>query len=172
MWLHLLEINSSSVHTYIFVCFIRNPPIFYRFYYSMRRYTKIQTQASSSLISVTTIGSSITLARNDVRLISSPNWPSYYPPSANRTSIISSPEGSGVKLVVLDLSLESSCSYDIVYLDDGKQRISSITCGNWVFVVKRRWAKYLTIVKNEQREIAYNIYGIDFMFLGVVMSTI
>ena len=23
MWLHLLEINSSSVHTYIFVCFIR-----------------------------------------------------------------------------------------------------------------------------------------------------
>ena len=24
MWLHLLEINSSSVHTYIFVCFIRN----------------------------------------------------------------------------------------------------------------------------------------------------
>ena len=24
MWLHLLEINSSSVHTYICVCFIRN----------------------------------------------------------------------------------------------------------------------------------------------------
>ena len=24
MWLHLLEINSSSVHTYILVCFIRN----------------------------------------------------------------------------------------------------------------------------------------------------
>ena len=28
MWLHLLEINSSSVHMYICVCFIRNYPIF------------------------------------------------------------------------------------------------------------------------------------------------
>ena len=24
MWLHLLEINSTSVHTYIYACFIRN----------------------------------------------------------------------------------------------------------------------------------------------------
>ena len=28
MWLHLLEINSSSVHMYILVCFIWNYPIF------------------------------------------------------------------------------------------------------------------------------------------------
>ena len=73
-----------------------------------------------SPISVTAIGSSISLGNDDVRLISSPFWPNDYPASTIRTTVVRSPVGSSIKLVILDLSLESSCSYDTVGIYDGK----------------------------------------------------
>ena len=38
----------------------------------------------------------------------------------DRSFIIHSPEGSGVKLDILDLAVESSCNYDTLRIYDGK----------------------------------------------------
>ena len=72
-------------------------------------------------ISVTTASATITLATAEqFHAISSPNYPGNYPNRVDRSFIIRSPEGSGVKLDILDLAIESSCNYDTLRIYDGK----------------------------------------------------
>ena len=52
--------------------------------------------------------------------ISSPNYPSNYPNYADKTITIRSPVGTGVQLDILDLGIESSCSYDTLRIYYGK----------------------------------------------------
>ena len=72
-----------------------------------------------TFISVISASSSVSLEIDDVKLISSPNWPQDYPDNADRTYTIYSPEGSSVKVLVLDLLLEGICDFDTVYIYDG-----------------------------------------------------
>ena len=72
-------------------------------------------------ISVTTASSIITMSTTEqFHAISSPNYPRNYPNYADRTITIRSPVGTGVQLDILDLEIESSCSYDTLRIYDGK----------------------------------------------------
>ena len=69
------------------------------------------------------ITSSTTVQLDDVsdfRSFTSPNWPNRYPNNAHRRFTIYSPVGTLVKLEVLDLELEGSCSYDTITIYDGE----------------------------------------------------
>ena len=57
---------------------------------------------------------------NDFRAFTSPNWPSYYPNNAYQRFTVYSPVGTVVKLEVLSLKLQGSCSYDTITFYDGK----------------------------------------------------
>ena len=75
------------------------------------------------IILVTTNRGSITLETSDVRLISSANWPDNYPNRVDDwTLTIHSPEGTGVRLDVLDLSLNKLYFYsdDVLTVYDGE----------------------------------------------------
>ena len=75
------------------------------------------------MILVTTKRGSITLASSDIRLISSANWPDNYPSRVDDwTLTIHSPEGTGVRLDVLDLSLNRFSFYldDVLAVYDGE----------------------------------------------------
>ena len=80
------------------------------------------------LISVITIGTTITLATtDDFQAISSPNYPRTYPDHLDITFTIYSPEDTNVKLTFLDFSIEtdyyydySDCNYDQFIIYKGK----------------------------------------------------
>ena len=57
---------------------------------------------------------------SDFRSFTSPNWPSNYPNNAYQRFTIFSPVGTVVKLEVLYLELESSCSWDSITIYDGE----------------------------------------------------
>ena len=57
--------------------------------------------------------------KNDLKVLSSPGYPSNYPHNTYITFIVYSPEGSNVKLEFLDLYIESYCD-DPIYIYDGK----------------------------------------------------
>ena len=134
--------NDFTRTEYFNVLFFFSPAILFKKVFSSN--TSIQRNSDPMqfpLFPVITIGSTVFLPRKGVKLISSPNWPNDDPYNANGTSIIRSPDGSHIKLVVLDLSLQSGCIYDTVRLYDGKRRIYSVACltmGNFSFVGKRK----------------------------------
>ena len=77
----------------------------------------------SMYFSYLVITSSTTVELNntsDFRAFTSPNWPSNYPNYAYQRFTIYSPVGTIVKLEVLDLQLQGSCSYDTVTVYDGR----------------------------------------------------
>ena len=57
---------------------------------------------------------------NHFRTFTSLNWPYDYPNHAYQRFTIYSPVNTVVKLEVLDLELENSCSYDTITIYDGK----------------------------------------------------
>ena len=86
-----------------------------------RAYDQYRKNNILIFILVTTTSSPITLTTAEqFHAISSPNYPGNYPNDVDRTFIIRTPVGSSVKLVILDLSIESSCSYDTLRIYDGK----------------------------------------------------
>ena len=100
-------------------------------------------------VSVTTASATITLATAEqFHAISSPNYPGNYPNGVDRSFIIHSPEGSSVKLDILDLEIESSCNYDTLRIYDGKLYLAtkhqemninynrSIRCDSALFLIK------------------------------------
>ena len=69
---------------------------------------------------VTTNSSTLVLEpSNDVRLISTPGYPGYYPSYTNRRFVVVVPEGYNVKLNVLDLYIRSGCYNDYIDIYDG-----------------------------------------------------
>ena len=73
-----------------------------------------------SFVLVTNMDSNITLSsRDDIKLISSPDWPDPYPNDATVVMEINSPENTIIKLTVLDLELERPCGNDNLLIIDG-----------------------------------------------------
>ena len=71
-------------------------------------------------VSVTTNSSTMVLEpSNDVRLISTPGYPSSYPSYTERNFVVVTPEGYNVKLDVLDLHIPSGCYYHYINIYDG-----------------------------------------------------
>ena len=56
---------------------------------------------------------------HDVKLISSPGYPGYYPRYTEMRFVVVAPEGYNVKLDVLDLYIPSGCYNDYIYIYDG-----------------------------------------------------
>ena len=76
---------------------------------------------NSSVTPVTEMASTVTLTNaNDIRLISSPNWPEPYPSNTNVSITVNSPEGSMIRLTVLDLDLPGGCEDDSLTVDKGR----------------------------------------------------
>ena len=78
----------------------------------------------STYISFSVISSSTTVELdevNDFRSFTSPRWPNSYPNNAYQRFSIYSAVGTVIKLEVLDLDLEGSCSYDTIVIYDGEQ---------------------------------------------------
>ena len=57
---------------------------------------------------------------NDVKVLTSHDYPSYYPHNTNLMFTVRSPDGSNVKLDFLDFYIESGCYDDSVHIYDGK----------------------------------------------------
>ena len=67
-------------------------------------------------------GSTIVLENiNDLKVLSSPDYPDNYPSNANVTFIVLAPQDSFVKLDFLELNIHSGCDDKIVTFD-GKLR--------------------------------------------------
>ena len=94
-----------------------------RYNKAFKNHVKSESRDYLLIILVTTKRGSITLPTRDVRLISSANWPDNY---ANRvddwTLTIHSPGGTGIRLDVLDLSLNKPSFYldDVLAVYDGE----------------------------------------------------
>ena len=73
------------------------------------------------IILVVTDESSTTILgnENDLKVLTSPDYPSNYPHNTYITFTVYSPEGSNVKVDILDLYIEYYCD-DPIYIYDGK----------------------------------------------------
>ena len=79
--------------------------------------------------SVVTNSTLVTLkGTDDVRLIASPDWPDFYPNNVDVTVIVVSPDGSSVRVNVMDFEIEAQCAYDSLTIYDGKYRFHSENC--------------------------------------------
>ena len=81
-----------------------------------------KVQQTITFISVTTVSSQITLATTEeIQAISSPNYPESYPNDVTGIFIIYSPQGSFVRLLFWDLSLEeTTCKFNRIVIYEGK----------------------------------------------------
>ena len=102
-------------------------------------------------ILVTNSDATITLSStDDVKLITSPDWPDPYPNNANITVVIDSPDGSTIKLTVLNLELEEPCGIDNLIIYDGK-----------LVVIKKRKIQHTSSIGQVIRKVqTNNLFGI------------
>ena len=67
----------------------------------------------------------------EFRLISSPNYPGFYPNNADITFIIHSPNGTLVKVTFLDLAIQDGCNFDNLIIYDGKLYSTKLSTLLW-----------------------------------------
>ena len=93
-------------------------------------------------IAVISLSSNISLEHDDVKLISSPDWPGEFPAKNYRTFVIHSTEGTSVKLTVLYLNVAGKCDHFNVTVFEGE--------GACLHCLALRFGKGLTIFPNPQ----------------------
>ena len=80
------------------------------------------------------ISSNITLRQDDVKLISSPDWPGEFPAINYWTFVIHSPQNTSVKLTILDMNMKGKCDHFNLTVFEGKIAILDLFTDYLAFV--------------------------------------